>query len=369
MAGPRAPGAMQQALHGHATFRFIALLLGFSFQILVVKILSPESYATYAVLLATLVVGERLLSFGTDRTLLRFFPAIVSRKDRAGLKFIATRVGLLRATVLTLLVVALTSSPVLQHITPGKIGGATTIAFAVLFVSYSLLKECDAVAQSLILHHWAASAAACEVVLRLGSLSLLHFFFRVADVETIVVVYAATSSVAAAGLPLILWLATRRRWIPSLSTSPSQNDVVIDLKLQIPRFASAAYASTLSYLTSSSGVVRLIARTGLDIHALAAFSFVQSLSASLSSALPGQLVLPSLESIAAKMADSGRGGRSPVGCGVQGRAHLHAGDDCRHDDCWEGNHRSAIPAGVRTVLLRLAHAPDRSLPSYRVSRA
>jgi hypothetical protein len=83
--------------------------------------------------------------------------------------------------------------------------------------------------------------------------------------------------------------------------------VVIDLQRQIPRFAAAAYASTLSYLTSSPGVVRLVARTGLNIYVLAAFSFVQSLSASLSSALPGQLILPSLEAIAAKLADSGRG--------------------------------------------------------------
>jgi len=306
MADPRISGAVHQALRGHAAFRFLALLLGFGFQVFVVKILSPENYATYAVLLATLMVGERLLSFGTDRTVLRFVPALISRGDPAGLRFLLTRLGLLRATALLLFVAGLTLSPALQGITPGELSRTTTIAFGAWFVAYTLLKEADAIAQSLIMHHWAAAVAACESLMRLGSLTLLYSLSRVNQVEVVIVIYAVTSSVAAGVLLPSLWLAVRRR-IRVPRALVLQNEVVSDLRHQLPRFAIAAYASTLSYLTSSPGVVRLVARTGLDIHALAAFSFVQGLSASLSSALPGQLILPSLESIAAKMTDSGRG--------------------------------------------------------------
>ena len=71
-----------RALHAHAAFRLLSLLLGFGFQIVVVKVLSPEHYVTYAVLLATLTVGERLLSFGIGRTVLRFVPALVVRHKR-----------------------------------------------------------------------------------------------------------------------------------------------------------------------------------------------------------------------------------------------------------------------------------------------
>ena len=69
-------------------------------------------------------------------------------------------------------------------------------------------------------------------------------------------------------------------------------------------FAIAAYASTLSYLISSPGVIRLVAKTGLDVIAFAAFSFVQGFSVSLQRALPGILILPSLEPVAAQMVDS-----------------------------------------------------------------
>jgi hypothetical protein len=306
MGDPRYPGGIQQALRGHATFRFIALLLGLGFQVIVAKTLSPESYATYAVLLATLLVGERLLSFGTDRTVLRFVPALILRKDRAGLRFLATRLGLLRATGLILFVLVWTSiSASHVRLTPSELSTTTTVAFGVWFVAYTLLKEGDAVAQSLIAHHWAALVAACEVGLRLGLLSLIYFFSRSIDVERLAIVYAVTSSAAIAALLISIWVATRRRHISSPNALPSRNEVVIDVQRQVPAFATAAYASTLSYLISSPGVIRLVARTGLAIYALAAFSFVQALATSLSGALPGQLILPSLESVAANLADRG----------------------------------------------------------------
>jgi O-antigen/teichoic acid export membrane protein len=299
-------GSIKQALRGHATFRFIALLLGFGFQVIVAKTLPPESYATYAILLATLLVGERLLSFGTDRTVLRFVPALILRKDRTGLRLLAIRLGVLRATGLILFVLAWASiSASHVRLTPSELSTTTTVAFGIWFVAYTLLKEGDAVAQSLIAHHWAALVAACEVGLRLGLVSFAYFFFRSVDVEMVAIVYAVTSSTAVAALLGSIWVANRLQHVSASDSVSSRNEVAVDVQHQTPAFATAAYTSTLSYLISSPGVVRLVARTGLNIYALAAFSFVQGLATSLSGALPGQLILPSLESVAASLADRG----------------------------------------------------------------
>lgn len=300
-------GTLRRALGGHAVFRFIALVLGFAFQVMVVKLLAPEEYATYAILLATLLVGERLLSFGTDRTVLRHVPALLLRRDRAGIRSLAKKLGLVRVAGLAIFIVALTFGAALHvPITPGELGTSTTILFGAWFVGYTLQKEADAVAQSMIIHHWAALVACCEVLLRFSILVLLYVAHRPIDVMTLVSVYALTSSLATAGLLFSIWRTARSAHGLDRVTVASPVDGIASDHRNVKAFASAAYASTLSYLISSPGVIRLVARAGLGVYELAAFSFVQGFATSLASALPGQLILPSLESVAAKMADSGR---------------------------------------------------------------
>lgn len=307
MNDPRQP-ATHTALRGHAKFRLVALLMGFGFQIMVVKILSPGNYATYAVLVAALLVGERFLSFGTDRTVLRFVPALLLSRDRKGLRSLASRLGFLRALGVLIFVLALASSAMFHlRIAPEALPVTTTIAFGAWFVAYTLLKEADAVAQSLIMHQRAALIAAAEVFLRIGSLWLIYFYLQSVNVETVILLHAITSTSAVAGLMFSIWFYRRRSMVQSALTA--ENEIDDRINRQVPVFAMSAYASTLSFLISSPGVIRLVAKTGLDIYALAAFSFVQGLAISLSSALPGQLILPSLESVAARMAGSGNAGR------------------------------------------------------------
>lgn len=305
------PGAFPRALRGHALFRFIALFLGFGFQVIVVKILSPENYATYAVLLATLLVGERLLSFGTDRTVLRFVPSLLLRNDRTGIRRLATRLALVRATGFTIFFLALaTGSAVHLHVIPGGLSRAMPVVFGAWFIMYTLVKEADAVAQSLIIHQWAAFMAACEVLLRLGILVGLYAVYHTVDVLAVIAIYALTSSASVAGLLYCIARSVRGAHRGSPGLVPDAAGGVDPTSRHVPAFAGAAYASTLSYLISSPGVIRLVARAGLGMYELAAFSFVQGLSTSLSSALPGQLIVPSLEAVAATMAASG--GRARV---------------------------------------------------------
>ena len=162
---------IREALQAHTLFRFITLLLAVGFQIIVVKVLTPGSYAAYAILLATLLVGERLLSFGIGRTVLRFVPALVLKQDRSGIKVLALRLGLLRVGGLILFLLALTSSRLLIRITPSELTTRTLVAFGVWFVAYTLLTDANAVAQSLIAHRAAALAAAADAFCRTASLT------------------------------------------------------------------------------------------------------------------------------------------------------------------------------------------------------
>jgi hypothetical protein len=74
-------------------------------------------------------------------------------------------------------------------------------------------------------------------------------------------------------------------------------------------FAAAAYASTIGWLISSPSVVRIFAKSGLDLVAFAAFSFVQGLCVSLQRGFPGLLILPSLEPLLVKFGSTSERGK------------------------------------------------------------
>src|SRR5437899_2157743 len=65
---------IRRALFIHINARAANLILAFGFQILVVKRLPVGDYATYAVLLAALMLGQNIFSFGIDRMVYRFVP-------------------------------------------------------------------------------------------------------------------------------------------------------------------------------------------------------------------------------------------------------------------------------------------------------
>jgi O-antigen/teichoic acid export membrane protein len=286
------------------------LLLTFGFQIIVVKVLAPASYVTYALLLATMLVGERLLSFGIGRTVLRFVPRLLARQDHRGIRVLAIRLGLLRTVGLLLFVLALTVSSELHlKITPSELTGATVVAFGVWFIAFTLLTDANAIAQSLIAHRAAALVAAGEALLRTASLSLVYVASRSITVETVVIISAGAMSAAFAGLVCSIWRSVPRREQPGPRPLPSPDGADDPAHSQMLAFAAAAYASTLSYQISSPGVIRLVATAGLGVIDLAAYSFAQGIAMALQRALPGMLILPSLEPVAAQMVESGSGAR------------------------------------------------------------
>jgi hypothetical protein len=285
---------IKRALHIYVFFKIVNLVLAFGFQILVVKILSPPHFATYAVLLALLMSGERFLSFGIDRTILRFVPALASRGDDAGLRGLGGRVVLLRMASLVILAFCIFYGSQFLKL-PVALDAETTLAFAIWFIAYILFVDADAFAQSVMAHAESAFISTLEVMIRVTVVLLVRSYLGAAEVKAIIVACAMSSTIAS-----ILLCYRLGRLSHSFRTVGEGDlkrlDPTFDTK-RAPMFALANYSSTLSYLISSPPVIRLIATAGLDVTTLAAFSFIQGLYISVQRVLPGLLVLPTIEPI------------------------------------------------------------------------
>jgi hypothetical protein len=296
------PGALdsgsrvQRALRNYYAHKFSNLFLAFFFQIFVAKTLKPEHYATYAIFLAILIASERLFSFGVDRTMLRFVPSLTSHGDFAGLRWLAIRLGSIRiGSLVTVLLAIYVGSSLIRDMLPMPVSTLTLIAFGAWFASYALLADADALAQSWVAHTDTASLGTFEIVARNVIIIALFFCDFEMTGSTIIEVSALTSSVAATAIARrFLGFGDRIREL-GMDGKHSKYPLV-DVR-QAPMFAAAAYASTMGWLISSPAVVRIFAKSGLDLIAFAAFSFIQGLCVSVQRGFPGMLILPSLEPI------------------------------------------------------------------------
>ncbi len=288
--------AIKRALHTYISFKVVNLILAFVFQIIIAKVLSPSNFATYAVLLAVLMAGERALSFGIDRTILRFVPTLTRHNDIVGLRLLISKVALIRvAAMIMFFTVALVGTSLINSILPIQLGTGGLLAFGIWFVAYTFTADADAFAQSWMAHFESAFAAMLEIVFRMALLIIL-LQSRDVGVKDIVVICASTSSAA-----LALVIYRMRSFImlvvaKAFGEPPHIKDATFNPK-HAPMFALANFSSTLSYLISSPPVIRIIASGGLDVIGLASFSFAQGLYISLQRVFPGLLILPTLEPI------------------------------------------------------------------------
>lgn len=290
-------GRMGRALRTYVAFKIANLVLAIGGQILVVKILVPEQYATYAVLLAVMIAGERLLSFGVDRTIMRFVPALTAQADSAGLRSLFLRVASVRAVgVLVLTLAFVLGASLLGSQLPTPLNFATTVAFYIWFLSYMLMADADAFAQSWLAHFDSALASFIEVALRTAL--IVAAIFMGVHVDGATVVYISCFTMTSTVIGLVLSLSRFKRLFRSTPASEqlaaARRKPTFEPR-QALSFALANYASTAVYLISSPPVIRIVSATGLSTVALAAFSFIQTLATSLQRIFPGQLVLPLLE--------------------------------------------------------------------------
>jgi O-antigen/teichoic acid export membrane protein len=295
-AGPR----MGRSFRIHVIARFVNLIVAFGFQILVVKTLPVGQYATYAVLLAALMFGQTILTFGIGRTLYRFVPDLTLRGERRALCALWLRLGIARGAALALFLTGIEGGA-LDWFSPDGLTTTTRAAFVVWFAATSLFGDADALAQAWVAHARLAIATTLETVIRFIAVVTLFAMGFAASAELVVMISAATALLALLVIITLLMPVGIELW-RSVSASKTPTPVDVD---DAPRFAANMYVATLAWVGSSPAVVRLVAASGLHALPLAAFSFAQGLLGSLQRGLPGTLVLPALEPMV--MANAARG--------------------------------------------------------------
>jgi hypothetical protein len=295
-AGPR----MGRSFRIHVIARFFNLIVAFGFQILVVKTLPVGQYATYAILLAALMFGQNILSFGIVRTLFRFVPDLTLRGDRRALCMLWLRLGIMRVAALALFLTGIQGG-VLDWFPSDGLTTTTRAAFVVWFIATNLFGDADALAQAWVAHPRLAIATTLEISIRSVALFALFAMGFAMSVELVVMISAATTLLALVIITVLLVRVGVELW---RTASALETSIPVDI-YYAPRFAATMYVATLAWVGSSAAVVRLVAANGLLALPLAAFSFAQGLLGSLQRGLPGTLVLPSLEPMV--MANVARG--------------------------------------------------------------
>ena len=111
----------------------VNLILGFGFQIFVVKRLPVGDYATYAVLFAALMFAQNILSFGIDRTVYRFVPDLTLRGERGPLLALYVGIGVTRVAGIALFLIAIQYG-VLEWFTSERLTPTTLVAFTVWYI-------------------------------------------------------------------------------------------------------------------------------------------------------------------------------------------------------------------------------------------
>jgi O-antigen/teichoic acid export membrane protein len=295
-----AGAALILRLRAYYGLKLFTLLTAFLFQILVAKVLSPESFATYAILLATLIAAERIFSFGLDRTLLRYVPPLTSHADYVSLRKLLVGTGAVRlVSVLAVLTTTFLASDFLQSHLPTSITPQTIYAYAAWYIGFALTTDAEVLAQSWHAHVQVATIAAFEILARCLGV-LCYAWTGLADPDSIITVCAITS-VSSLGVSISVggWMLCNQKGIEKLASDAAARYPGVKVETA-PMFAASVYASNLSWLISSPVVIRLLSKNGLPLLAFSAFSFIQGLSVSLQRGLPGQMVVPSLEPLLAK---------------------------------------------------------------------
>ena len=222
------PTKIKTALQTYTWFKLVNFVLAFVFQVVVAKTLQPGQYATYAVLLAFLTTGERLLSFGLDRATMKFVPTLAQRRDSKRLRGAIVRICAMRlAALFVFAAICVLMLENLDRFLPA-IDRGTVVAFVIWFVSFTLMTDADAFAQSWLAHSDSAVASFLEVCVRmLATIAAASLSVGGASAGTIVTISATTSTLAV--IYLLLRLSRFRSILkgsaPGVDTSSAGRDV------------------------------------------------------------------------------------------------------------------------------------------------
>jgi len=274
--------------------RFVAAILSFLANILIVRELAEDAYASYATLTGLQLIFLLLLSFGIERAMARFAGEAAMRWSRSSLLQLVGGGVLLRTAALLLLMLA--TIPLADAMaTWFNVPSWTEVApaFWVYTIFFGVFEALQAVAQSFM----------CQKAIRVGltvqwGLRVLAVCFYVAfelplGLAAVMWIFASTSI-----FPVLILLPPI---IAVIRGRPEHGDVVdpnVSYR-EVLALGSHNYLEKLASLPSSGAFFRLLAAGALPTVATASFGFYQTLWGVFHRHMPSSISMGMLEATVA----------------------------------------------------------------------
>ena len=268
----------------------VSSLAGFLAMLLVIRLLSVESFAAYSVLIAFVEMFTAISGLGLAHVLLRYVPELYALHYRVALRELIVHAVALRSLVL--LVAALCAWIYAGQLTPlFGLGGQLTAfkAFLVVVVLRSTTQFLSQILESTLHQGLAQIAFSAAALTRLLGMFYLQAN-RTADLMNVIAVEVASDALAL----LIISLGLRRVLDSTAAGSDPPNDDAgwLQQRLrQLARFAAAGYFQHLAILPYGGDTNRLLGGHLLTAVPLASFGFAQTLYEYVKRYLPAQLLV------------------------------------------------------------------------------
>ncbi len=277
--------------------RVVTLVLLICFQILVVRLLPPAEFATYALVFALATLMQTVVSFGIPRVISRYIGQAGWGIEKPVLRSLFMQLlGVRIAGTATILIIAFLCAHALGL--TGRLSPLLMVSGGFFILAGVVQIDTDNAAQSLALQKMSRSCAVGESAARLALVATLAAAGRIDGASAILTVSLLTMALTTARLIYGV--------LHALSGNSTEGATKALDRLEVRQTALGGYASTLAWFASSPAVVRLIGGATLSLLSFAGFAFVQGLVVSLQRYTPGAMLFPFIEPTV--MRDYGRTG-------------------------------------------------------------
>lgn len=273
-----------------ATGKGVSSIAGFLAMIMVVRLLSIESFAAYSVLTAFVEILNALSGLGLAHVLLRYVPELYTKHYRVALRALIVRATLLRGSILVIisLVCYLLADTTISTVGLGNAVDAFKV-FLLVVVLRSTTQFLSQILESTLHQGLAQLAFAVGAVARLGGMVALS---TRGDINLVNVIWieaiADTLALLVAGYGVIKVAVSS----PALENASTNDKTWFASHFRaLIRFSANGYLQHLAILPYGGHTNRLIAGNILAPVALANYGFAQTLYEYVKRYLPAQLLV------------------------------------------------------------------------------
>jgi len=276
----------------YMTGRALSLFLAIGFNILIVKVMVPAEYASYAVLVA----GASLVNTAAGLGSQRLVPKVIGMAGNrmAYRRAIAIYRMILLARTIALLLVSTATFYFFRWSLGSNVhlGANLLIPYVIYSTFAALYLDVESASQSLNQQKLSRMVAIGEPLLRLVTVGVMALGAFSNSTHSLLVISCGTQAMATLSLGLNNFrslLRGLRRDVADVARAGMSLREILHL-------GASAYIGGLAWIATGPPTLRLVAASVLPAQGIAVLSFVQSLGGSFQRYSPGFLVLPFVES-------------------------------------------------------------------------